>query len=485
MSEVLFLSALTAVGAALLLPARRLIPTWQLAILAAPLGQVAWALAGLAWFVSPVGFDPWRTAATLAALSVLSLLLHVRSNSVAQALIPVTMAAVFASVVAAFFVVTNPSTMTNDSIWLVTIGKVFAETGGLDAAPDLIVLWSFPLFPSLLQSGAEIASVSYLVAAAPLFNLAGLAILITWLREDLIRLGTTRRDANITSLLVLLVFLTTLQISYQVVYIRGNLEFAIALALFAVCGWRGAARRDAAWWALGFPLLAGASLLRVEAPLYLLVYLGALAVLSGMARPARVKITGGYAVFIWLIYGWLFLPHGTGAVLDTTSIWVILGVSLILVGVSAAPNDASFFWNAVTRVVKLTVPVFLIAVSSLFVIRPDQMNTWFSGFWRYFVDPLAGLWGVTWLLLAVLSIIVWRFGTAPPHQQVLSIPAAATGILIFALGFFAGGPFSANWAASLNRLLSAVLLPGFYVVVLRMAPFLSPSKTALVGDRQA
>jgi hypothetical protein len=194
-------------------------------------------------------------------------------------------------------------------------------------------------------------------------------------------------------------------------------------------------------------------------------------------------MSGGYSAFLWLVYGWLFLPHGTGTILDPASIWVILGMSLILVGLSAAPNDAPLIWKIAARAVKLTVPAFLTAVVISFAIRPDQMGTWFSGFWRYFVDPLAGLWGVTWLLLAVLIVVVWRFGAAPPHQQVLSIPAAATGILVFALGFFAG-PFVADWAASLNRVLPAVLLPACIVVVLRMAPFLSPSITAPVVGRE-
>lgn len=477
--EALFAGGLAGVGGLLLWPARRHLTTPLALLLAYPVGQIAWVWSAFLLALSGAGFTPVRATVGVAlAAPALALVAVRRLPRPLLRLAEVCAAAVAAALAAAAIVALNPTAMTNDSFIMAKIAQVLLNARGFDAPADLLQLRSFPLHPSLLQTVARPPGQAYLVAAAPLFNLSGLAALACLLRQHLRRSVAGPWDV-VVPLLLLAALLSTDLLALMTFYVRGNLEFAVSVALYAVLTWRGMVwGRAPVWWPLGLVFLLGATLLRVESPFLLLPFVALQGVAGAVDRRLRVGLVAGYAAVLLAFYGTVQITRGEGIVLDPLSLGLLLAgtVAVALLAVAAALRPSWGRWLE-ARLPLLLVGGLALAALSLTLIAPRQMLASAAALVVTALSPLVGLWGLTWTGAVALLVIAAR-GRRLAAGAFLWAPLVWTGLFVYVLSFFTPGPYEVRWSTSPNRLLSALLVPALSALVLRACASREPSARA-------
>lgn len=336
---------------------------------------------------------------------------------------------------------------TIDSHRLLTLAIVMVNDGGMtDSTIAQLDRWG--VFQVVAHSLAGLAATDFLYSLPVALGLSFLPAfaLCLWHGLDAVDAPPDRRGPLVA--LVTAALATMSMVAYHVIYVHTNMGSAIYLFGFVVLFWIAEVKRDPSWLPLAFLSLAALALHRTEAPLVALLFL---AFTVGQTELPRRPITICLALYALVVALWQealarhvseasqFLTPGRSRML-----WLASGAVLAWWLASARPA---------VRALNRRLPVVIgagaaLAVAAAFALKPAHMGESLAS-WAVNLTSLS-LWGQTWLVLAVLTLLALA-APAPPFRQAFAIglPVYAAFVLLLA---FLRVPYRLGLGDSANRM---------------------------------
>jgi len=333
----------------------------------------------------------------------------------------------------------NLSVLSVDSFAFIEFGFALARIADAQHL-GLEFLHSRPISAALLHATTSVAGVEYLYFLMPVVSLAFLATLAVAAVQAVLLLGRSPRVGVAATLLGMTWLLTCYFVVFQMFYIHVNWMAAMYVLLFFFTAWMALQTKDRSWFALAAAAAFSFSLARVEAPLFMALFLCFLGDAGGIVDRTRlIVMAGGLVTSIALAW---CMRHG----------WFRRRASwLQLAGLAA-----------------------LVAVFVLMVLaRPDHM---LEKSRVHVLNALVdGHWSTAWILVAALALAAPLLGRMP-HERFVWFGVVGYLIVTFELTYF--GHWRQGWGDSGNRMLTHVLPTIAWAMMVKGAaivPKLSPA----------
>jgi hypothetical protein len=344
----------------------------------------------------------------------------------------------------------NLSVLSVDSFAFVELGLAFAR---ISDAPHLGLhfLHSWPIFAVLLHATTDLARVEYLYFLMPVVSLAFVTTLAGAAVQTILLLGRSPRVAAVATLLGMTWLLTCYLVVFYLFYIHTNWLAAIYVFLFFFTAWMALQTEERSWFALAAAAAFAFALVRVEAPLFLALFLCFLATQeTGGRQGLRPILALALPASLWCLCLCAILGDA-GGIVDRGRLLVMVGGLLASIALAGCMRFASFRRRA--SWLQLSGLATLAAVFVLMLIdRPEHM---LEKSRVHLLNALVyGYWSTAWLLVAALALAAPLLGRMP-HQRFVWFGVAGFLIVSFDLTYF--GHWRQDWGDSGNRMLTHVL----------------------------
>ncbi len=367
----------------------------------------------------------------------------------------------------------NLSLLSVDSFTLIESGFAFARITDAQHL-GLGFLHSRPISAPLLHATADVAGVEYLYFLMPVVSLAFLVTLAVAVMKAVMLLGRSPRVAAVATFLGMTWLLTCYFVVYQLFYIHVNWMAAMYVLLFFFTAWMALQTEDRCWFALAAAAAFAFVLARVEAPLFMALFLCFLATQEGggerriwpilaMALPAAL-----WCLCVCAILG------DAGGIVDRTRLLVMVGGLLASIALAWCMRYGGFqrraWWLQMAGLAVL-VAVFLL----MLLARPEHMLE--KSRLHVLNALLVGGWSTAWILVAALALAAPLLGRMP-YQGFVWFGVVGYLIVTFDLTYF--GYWRQGWGDSGNRMLIHVLPTIAWAMMVKGAlivPKLSPAST--------
>lgn len=344
--------------------------------------------------------------------------------------------------------------MTPDSSGQVMMGRSLALYGGFDpelsnAFPGRDIGWfsNYGALLPILQSTALFVGLPYHPALSETLMASLLATLIFGVQAGLRRMGASG-GAWIAALLCA-ALLSSCAFAAHVFYVHNSMPSGAYLLLFFLCGWLGLRDGEPRWFALASLAIVPFCMLRLEAPLFAMLYLALLLSHPQISYKHRLAIALAPLCFVLMWYETLARVAGTAAYMLTPQrmrlLMMLLAAFGVFVGLSA--------WRPLERVLRaaprLSVLAGLVALAGVWLVKPEHsMNSAASVLMNL---SETGSWAALWMFIGLLVMLAPAM-SAIPFERFIKTGLGVSVLLIFALGS-QKNPYRLGFSDSANRML--------------------------------
>jgi hypothetical protein len=344
----------------------------------------------------------------------------------------------------------NLSALSVDSFAFIEIGLAFAR---ISDAPHvgLGFLHSWPIFVVLLHATTGVAGVEYLYFLMPVVSLAFLATLAVAAVQAVLLLGRSPRVGAVATLLGMTWLLTCYFVVFQIFYIHTNWMAAMYVLLFFFTAWMALQTEDRSWFALAAVAAFAFVLARVEAPLFMALFLCFLATQPGGGKQGIWPVLAmAVPAILWCLCVWAILGDA-GGIVDRSRLLVMVGGLVTPIALAWCMRHGWFQRRA--SWLQLAGLATLAAIFVLMVLaRPEHM---LERSRVHLLNALVlGNWSTAWALVAGLALVAPLLGRMP-HQRFVWFGVVGYLILVFDLTYL--GHWRPAWGDSGNRMLTHVL----------------------------
>lgn len=365
----------------------------------------------------------------------------------------------------------NLSVLSVDSFAYVELGLALARISDAQHL-GLEFLHSRPIFAALLHATTDVAGVEYLYFLMPVASLAFLTTLAGAAVQAAMLLGRSPRACAAATLLGMTWLLTCYFVVFQMVYIHTNWMAAMYVLLFFFTAWMALQTGDRSWFALAATAAFAFVLARVEAPLFLALFLCFLATQQSGGRQAIWPILAmALPASLWCLCVCAILGDAGG----------IVDRSRLLVMVAGLVTSIALAWCMRYRWFRRSAPWLQMAglatLAAVFVwMVDDRPQHMLEESQIHLLNALVvGNWSTAWALVAALALAAPLLGRMP-HQRFLWFGVVGYLIVSFDLTYF--GHWRPEWGDSGNRMLTHVLPTIAWALMVKgaaVAPKASPS----------
>ena len=344
----------------------------------------------------------------------------------------------------------NPSVLSVDSFAFIELGFALARIADAQHL-SLAFLHSRPISAALLHATTSVAGVEYLYFLMPVVSLAFLATLAVAAVQAVLLLGRSPRVGAAATLLGMTWILTCYFVAFQIFYIHVNWMAAMYVLLFFFTVWMALQTEERSWFALAAVAAFAFALARVEAPLFIGLFLCFLATQEGVGEQGVWPLLAmALPAALWCLCVWAILGDA-GGIVDRSRLLVMFGGLVTSIALAWCTRYGWFRRRA--SWLQLAGLVALVAVFVLMVLaRPDHMLEK-SGV--HVLNALVvGNWSTAWVLVAALALAAPLLGCMP-HQRFVWFGVVGYLIVTFELTYF--GHWRPGWGDSGNRMLTHVL----------------------------
>lgn len=450
--QALFLGGLHLLG---VLVASRLLPRIPATFVASSgllWGLAIWVLVVWLCLLLGVGYTGGVVVGALGATAFLAAALHIRRPTVsrrqAAGMVAATLTQVAIALVAGAYDLTA---LSYDSYCQLALGSRLAQVGSIgEGVAGELASWG--VFIPLVHSAAELLSLDYLSALHPSIAVGFLATFVCLLVRSGRARGLPAAAVAVAAGGAALLLATAPFLVYQAFFVHNSLASAAYLTLGVMALGLARDEREPAWYAVAAVAGFAFTLLRMEAPIPASIFL--VLFVSGPGLPARRRllVSGVYAGFVLLWYGYLFAVTGPGS--------DILTPARALVVIAAALGAPALVllsrWRLAAPLLRgapaLILLALVLAALTLTWRDPEHMmrslGSIASNLFR------TGRWGPFWWcavpLLAASSLlpVAWR-------ERRLATGLVAFVLMVWCLGSFRP-PYRLGWGDSANRILTHI-----------------------------
>lgn len=425
-----------------------------------PLGLVLAVLITLGFLNAGLPFAAAPLAATLGGIAAIGLAAAACRRRLDRATLRITglWSATFAAVACAASAV-NLSILSYDSHAMVLFGGVIGLDGALGDGL-LFRLSQWGVFLPVVHSWASLVGVEYMWAMAPVLGLSAAPLFALVLSKC----GVRRRLVALVTAALFTVFF----FHHHFVYIHNNVPSAIyffgfvGLMLIAeVDGDRGAALA-------AFVLLAGAAVMRVEAPLTTLVLASVIAIPSTAPRRA---VAAGFAIYAAVVSAWYLqlatAAPGAGSFLTPLRCYLVVAM---LAGGYALWWASRFgrLARLAPRAPEIAAATIALGLAIAFALKPAHMGvsakSWVINL------AVSDYWGLAWYIIAAVLVVIQWLPSGPAARRVGFAALSLVGVILLLV--FGRHPYRAiHVGDSANRMMLHVLPLVFLYVGLRLGAY--------------
>jgi len=242
---------------------------------------------------------------------------------------------------------------------------------------------------------------------------------------------------------------------FHVFYIHVNIVSALYMYLFVFALVKMQQQPGRAYELLALLSLIAFSLIRLEAPLFVIVILLVTTFQQGWSYVNRLKLIIPFVVFFvaWYARVYFMLPEVPD--LLTKELVMAFITALVGFGLFAIVSGLKIFDSIVKRTTFLTV-IGLVLVSIIFtIIKPDHMLKSLESIGRNIL--VEGNWGLTWYIIFFLATELYfaRVQAATEGYSLFTVLVAYI-LLVYNLAYFSI-PYHVGEGDSANRLMLQVL----------------------------
>lgn len=360
-----------------------------------------------------------------------------------------------------------------DSFRMLAIGRQIAREGfTLESVEPLT---SFGSFITLLQAYAAFSpGQAYSVGLQPALTLGGVLAGL-FIAQRALRQHQLPPMAWLAPLLGLLLLSSTYMSALMAQMIHANPAAAVYGFVMMGCLWLALLddAYHADWWRCAVFAGLGFAFTRIEAPLFLVAFVGL--ALSAQPWPRRVRfgliLPGVLVVVVWYLYLLAITVQDAGRLLSPTNTLLILGALGALI-VFLCALEAPFLARQASRLSGLVGPGLLLVLIGAYGVDAEQ---WLTNV-RNLGHNLMGLgefWGLMWVIVPGLALFLPR-QPALRHERFLVLSSLIFLVLVWLLPYGRGAPYRLGWGDSGNRMLFHLLPVLVFYLSLKAARTLWP-----------
>jgi hypothetical protein len=464
MREVCFSWLVFALGAVTLLPLRRDIPIWHVAVTAFPIGSVVWALMVLASAILGTSAMVWAVAGVyLLVTGAWACMSDTRYLMSREQVVWVGGIALFILLGSYSLTAMAVTLVSYDSIIQMMIGRTLVlDVWNLDVAPYLA---SWGAYLIAMQGSSVLIGVDYLSSFQGLLGLSLVGILISSLLAASLELRALPGTRMVTIGLGVALLISTYFVVFQAVYVHNNLPSAVLLLIATHALWQLAVNGQENWARLALLGLIGFTLCRTESPLFVAVLL-CIALCdsdSGIARRAALSIVLPYTGFFAVWYTFLYITIGAGTDILSPGKVLVLAASILGTAGAVSLRDHHCLAPLIRRlplaIVLAATTWVMLALLTRFDHTSQSMGT--------VLHNLAGKghWGATWWTIGIalaMTAVLPRF----PGQRFIVYFSIAFVALVLGLGSMLA--YRLGWGDSANRMFTHLLPLLIFMLVLKL-----------------
>ncbi len=349
------------------------------------------------------------------------------------------------SLLAFLFVSINLSTVTVDGLTMITNGTSFGRIGFNETNTGLLNL--LVLFTMAVHGAAPMLGESYSYAVQPMLSVSLILNLAYAIYHGIMLQGGKSRLAVLFAILALALMLTSFMVRYALTYVHANLSAGTYLLVALVSLWFADTESNDAWLAPFTAALIAFALLRVEAPIFSIVYLAVMLSLSSLSIRSKIwsLITFSLVVGIWFIY--IFLVVQPENHMSSLRILLLIVLPLINLWVLMAMLRTSLGKRRLQPILARLILVSCVSgVLVLFFVYPKNISGLFVG-----ISLLDDWWGLLWVVFLIMLLTPLP-GEQLPAFVLLNQMLILGLVLIVAAGIITGG-YRLGWDGSGNRML--------------------------------
>jgi hypothetical protein len=365
----------------------------------------------------------------------------------------------------------NFSAMSPDSFAYVEHGLALARIHDARQV-SLDFVREISIFGVLVHAASGLAGVEYLHFLAPVVTASLLATLAAATAGGILRLARPPWVAAAATILGLTWLMTGYLVVFQVFYVHVNWLAAVYLLLFFHALWMALDTRLERWFEPAAAAAFAFALVRVEGALFLALFVGLLALETGVDERRRPWWVAALALpaATWCSISAVLGGEG-GRIVDRTLLLAMAAALVATVALAWAMRS-----DRIRRHASALQSYGLVGlagiVAGMIVARPEHM---LSHLRILIVNAfLAGGWATTWGLAAALGLAAPLLGRLPQQRFLgLSIAGYLGGIV--AMTYF--GSWRPGWFDSGNRMLVHILPTVAWVLMLKSALIALPQRT--------
>ncbi len=358
-----------------------------------------------------------------------------------------------------------------DSVEYMSLGKMYAAQGYIR---DYFIyqISGHPFIPTLINSIAAFFGYDYAYALQNMFLLMSTLLFGYLLKDEILRMGFEAKKALILSVFATSVLAVNFFYLFLGVCLVPNLFAAYTLFFAAVYMYRYSRDKKPSDVVLSFFFMAAFCFSRVEGPLLAVVF---------MAYFAHTKIdckhllyyTGGLfaVVALWYISFYVQSPSDFAGQFLTVGRSMLVVAAYLVIGLYIFLKD-KFFSRLNPLLFKLFIGGLLLGAFGLSVLDMDKFMVNLSAMYQNMF--FYGYWKITWLVLAVFSIVAVLVSKKSEMFLEWMIPIFLGMMLI--LFAIRSAPLHVYWSDSGNRMLLHIYPFCVFVLTTNILSGFAPEK---------
>lgn len=456
-----FLFILYLLGLLIAFPYKRRLP-WPFLLLTAPfLGALVWVLASLFFLVTGI---PYHWPLVLFALGFFggySIWRAVRAKCFFFLSGELKWLAVISAGMgglAVFVHLYNFTIVTPDSFYLLFNGRAFAVEGFSGFLHSQLILRG--VFVQLLQSAGVLIGADYLYGLQPFLSLI-FGFVFIYMAYRIIR------HWKASFLWVGLTFVgvfSTYFIIFQMFYLHNNLLSGMYLYITLAAFWLALAEKNINWLEAGLLSLTAFSLLRIEAPLFAVLFLALFISMGYFSRRELIRVIGPYLAAMIAWNGFLLFNMGKGSyILNPAYSLMIIG-ALVALGVLLLIMDLDWIKKIILPHIVHWISGSLLMVFGTLVAFDPRFNAYLV----VLVEDMAwyGAWGWAWFLAGGLLLLCTGLPKFPAEK--LFTGSFTAFFLLLPIVYSRNPVYQLNWGDSANRMLTHIFPLLFLYLLMKL-----------------
>jgi hypothetical protein len=355
--------------------------------------------------------------------------------------------------------------MTPDSSYLARFGQNIG-LGNYEASRMVFSMWG-PLVP-FIHSITNLLDQKLYWQYQPVLSLNLVGIVFYTVYAIIREQKSILKSCVAATLLVSLMALSNIFL-FHVFYIHVNIISALYMYLFVFALVKMQQQPSTAYEILALLSLIAFSLVRLEAPLIVIVILLVTSFWQGWSYVNRLKLIIPFAVFFvaWYARAYFILPEAADLLTQELAIAMIF--ALVGFALFAVVSGLKVLDPIVKRTPFLTL-IGLGLVSIIFtIIKPEHMLSSLKSIGRNIL--IDGNWGLTWYVIFFLATALYLSSRNVIERHWMFMVLVAYFLLVYNLAYFSGAYHPGEFDSANRLVLQALPLVLLYLSDLRFAHF--------------